>query len=99
MSPFQMRLRAFHPLVRFWLCLAGAGLALACRYSVRDTGFIDLAAAAGAYRLELSAPPSFSAESRRALEQAAAVMLLDSNITLETGPTPRPGDPVRLLLS
>lgn len=93
-----MRLRVFHPLVRFWLCLACAGLALACRYSVRDTGFIDLAAAAGAYRLELSAPSSFPAESRRALEQAAAVMLLDSNITLETGPTPRPGDPATLRL-
>ncbi len=93
-----MRLRTFHPLVRFWLCLAGASLALACRYSVRDTGFIDLAAAAGAYRLELSAPPSFPAESRRALEQAAAVLFLDSNITLETGAAPRPGDPATLRL-
>ena len=93
-----MRLRTFQPLVRFGLCLAGAGLALACRYSVRDTGFIDLAAAAGAYRLELSAPPSFPADSRRAFEQAAAVMLLDSNIALETGPAQRPGDPATLRL-
>jgi hypothetical protein len=93
-----MRLRLIQPWLRLWGCLAGAGLILACRYSVRDTGFIDLASAGGSYRLELMAPPDFSPAARRSLEQAAAVMLMDANITLETGGPTRPGEPASLRL-
>ena len=93
-----MRHRLIPPWFRFWLCLAGAGVVLACRYSVRDTGFIDLASAGSSYRLQLIAPPDFSPATRRALDQAAAVMLMDANVTLETGEAGRPGEPASLRL-
>jgi len=82
--------------LRLGLVLASVGVALACRYSVRDTGFIDLGGSA--YRLELQAPPDFPAATRRSLEQAAAGLLLDSNITFQSVPPARPGEPAVLRL-
>jgi hypothetical protein len=52
--------------------------AMACRYSVRDTGFVDLGA--GGYRLEWAAPADFPEKGTREWAQAAAALLADSNV-------------------
>ena len=61
-----------------WL-LPVAGLA--CRYNVRDVGFVDLET--GSYRLCVFVPPEFPAHSRLLLERMPAVALRDCNIQLE----------------
>lgn len=61
-----------------WL-LSVAGLA--CRYNVRDVGFVDLEA--GSYRLCVFVPPEFPAHSLSLLQRMPAVALRDCNIQLE----------------
>jgi hypothetical protein len=94
-SLIQMARRLLHFLLVL-LGVATAGNLLACRYSVRDTGFIDLGNSP--YRLELSAAPDFPVATRRAWEQAAAAVLLDSNLSFAAGPDLRPGEPATLRL-
>lgn len=72
------------------LVLASTGLSLeACRYSIRDTGFVDLGL--GAYRLEL-APGIVSGEVAAFFRQAAEGALLDSNVEFAAGTEPASGD-------
>lgn len=78
------------------LWLAFPGVALACRYSVRDTGFVDLGNSP--LRLELSADSSFPADARTALAQAASAVLLDSNVSFSALPEARQGEPALLRL-
>lgn len=80
--------RAFPILLRLWL--ASAGTALACRYSVRDTGFVDLGNSP--VRLEFSSDSTFPEDARRALGQAATAVLLDSNISFTAIPAAGPGE-------
>lgn len=62
----------------FALALVSSGISLeACRYSIRDTGFVDLGIAP--YRLELS-PGSVPDDIAVSYRQAAEVSLLDSNV-------------------
>lgn len=75
----------------FVLASAFAGLCLqACRYSVRDTGFVDFGSVP--YRLELAAGdlPDAVADLYR---QSAASLLLDSNIEFGVGSPTTPGRP------
>lgn len=58
--------------------------AWACRYSVRDTGFVDLGA--GAYRLECLVPKGFPEKRTREFDQAATALLADSNVRFATLP-------------
>ncbi|MFM7102170.1 MAG: hypothetical protein ACKO3N_13475, partial [Verrucomicrobiota bacterium] len=67
------------------LLLVLAVPAWACRYSVRDTGFVDLGR--DPWRLEVSGPPGF----RQLGRQAAAAVLLDSNVALDPDPNPAAG--------
>ncbi len=55
--------------------------AAACRYSIRDTGFVDLGAEP--YHLELAVPPEFAPSAKRYL-QVAAGLFLDANIRFAT---------------
>jgi len=72
------------------LWVSAHSIALACRYSVRDTGFVDLGSSA--YRLELVAHPDFPDSLRQTFRQSAAALLLESNIAFEpNGPSPEPG--------
>lgn len=80
--------RRLHPLL-VCLCLLMAGGARACRYSVRDTGFVDLGNSP--VRLELVAGPGFPGDARQALAQAATAVLLDSNIAFAPPAEERPG--------
>lgn len=66
------------------LLLAFAVPAGACRYSVRDTGFVDLGQ--DPWRLEVSGPPAF----RQLGRQAAAAALLDANVALDDTPPAAP---------
>lgn len=61
----------------------GAAVAWACRYSVRDTGFVDLGG--GGYRLEWVVPGGFPEGARRDAMAAASAMLAESNVRLEWG--------------
>lgn len=54
---------------------------LACRYNVRDVGFVDLETEA--YRLCVFIPPEFPAHSLSLLQRMPAVALRDCNIQLE----------------
>lgn len=78
------------------LWVASATVAVACRYSVRDTGFVDLGNSP--LRLEFSPDASFLEPQRQALAQAAAAVLLDSNIAFSTVAEPRAGEPASLRL-
>jgi hypothetical protein len=60
----------------------------ACRYSIRDTGFVDLGL--GAYRLEL-APGIVSGDVAAFFRQAAEGALLDSNVEFAAGTEPASG--------
>lgn len=64
----------------FACCLLSVA-GLACRYNVRDVGFVDLET--DAYRLWVFAPPEFPAHSLSLLERMPAVALRDCNIRLE----------------
>lgn len=65
---------------------------VACRYSVRDTGFVDLGAEP--YRLVLHHAAALPDEVRLAYRRAAAAALLDANIVLDTeGAAPPPPSP------
>lgn len=55
--------------------------AVACRYSIRDTGFVDLATES--YQLELAHPPAFAATAK-VYTQAAAGLFLESNVSFVT---------------
>jgi hypothetical protein len=55
--------------------------ASACRYSIRDTGFVDLATES--YQLELAHPPAFAATAKL-YTQAAAGLFLESNVSFVT---------------
>lgn len=82
--------RHFILLLGLFLAISPHSIAVACRYSVRDTGFIDLGTSA--YRLELVADPAFPNALRQTFQQAAAALLLDSNIAFDpNGPAPAPG--------
>ena len=71
------------------LVLACTGPSLeACRYSIRDTGFVDLGL--GAYRLELT-PGVVSSDVAAFFRQAAEGALLDSNVEFATGAEPASG--------
>lgn len=76
------------------LLVAGTPAALACRYSVRDTGFVDLGS--DPYRLILRLGPNSTAQLRTDFEQGAAAVLLDANITFSA--TPGAPDTVSRLL-
>ncbi len=79
----------------FIACLFGAPSSLACRYSVRDTGFVDLGG--DPYRLILHLAPNAPSHLRLDFEHAAAAVLLDANITLSVQSDP-PSPTTRLLL-
>ena len=87
-----------HRLLSWIACLwmASATVAVACRYSVRDTGFVDLGNSP--LRLEFSPDGSFPESQRQALAQAAAAVLLDSNIAFSTVTATRAGEPASLRL-
>jgi hypothetical protein len=61
-----------------WLC---SGPALACRYNVRDTGFVDLETAT--YQLYVFRGVGTSAEVVSSIRDRAGAALRDSNISLE----------------
>jgi hypothetical protein len=77
------------------LCLVAVPAALACRYSVRDTGFVDLGA--DPYRLILHVAPDAPPTLRTDFEQSAAAVLLDANLLFSATPA-EPGTPSRLVL-
>ncbi|KAB2661266.1 MAG: hypothetical protein DVB31_12560 [Verrucomicrobia bacterium] len=79
-----------------WLWLGAAGIALACRYSIRDTGFVDLGNSP--VRLEFSCGPAFPDAVRAALARAAAAVLPDSNLAFAANTDARPGEPALLRL-
>ena len=64
------------------LLLIPALPAIACRYSVRDTGFVELGS--DPYRLVLQISSSTPNSLREAFEQSAAAVFLDSNIRCST---------------
>lgn len=70
----------------FWLL--GTLVALACRYSVRDTGFVDLGAEP--YRLVLDAPAQIAAALPATVRTGINRALEDSNMewSLRVAPTP-----------
>ncbi len=80
-----------------WLGLGAAGPLMACRYSVRDTGFVDLGTAS--YRLGFTAASQLPPATRRAYEETAAAILPDSNITFSSPAEERPGDSPILMLT
>ena len=86
-------------LMRWWLFLAGAGVALACRYSVRDTGFVDLGLSS--YRLEwvvpTAGPDSVPAAIQQSVIQKASGLLSEANILFQSIPAPA-GEPAVLRL-
>ena len=75
--------------------LVASSAALACRYSVRDTGFVDLGA--DPYRLILHLAPDALPLRRADFEQSAAAVLLDANITFSASAS-EDGSPSRLVL-
>ncbi len=93
MNPLT-RLPALAPLAAALLTLLPQA-SLACRYSVRDTGFVDLGA--DPYRLILETSPSTPARIRSDFEQAAAAVLLDANIRFSSQPAPA-DTPTRLAI-
>ena len=80
----------------FWLLLASASAAHACRYSVRDTGFVDLGTPF--FRLELFSAGPASPDVWSSLAGAAATALSDSNIRFSTNSDARPGESALLRL-
>ena len=78
------------------LALAATETARACRYSIRDTGFVDFSSSP--FRVEFTPDASWSDAQRQALAQAATAVLLDSNLTFATAAAARPGDPASLAL-
>ncbi|MGE3309665.1 MAG: hypothetical protein AB7O66_06820 [Limisphaerales bacterium] len=75
--------------------LAIAPSTLACRYSVRDTGFVDLGSEP--YRLILHRGPETPSPIPTDFEQAAAAVLLDANVRFTSQPSAE-GTPSRLTL-
>jgi len=63
--------------------------AIACRYSVRDTGFVELDG--DPYRLVLQITASTPNSLREAFEQSAAAVFLDSNIRFSVTTDPAAG--------
>ena len=78
------------------LLTLGKPEALACRYSVRDTGFVDLGAEP--YRLVLELSSDAPDRWRIDFEQAAAAVLLDANVVFSSRPA-TPTSPTRLTLA
>ena len=78
------------------LLTLGKPEALACRYSVRDTGFVDLGAEP--YRLVLELSSDAPDRWRIDFEQAAAAVLLDANVVFSSRPA-TPPSPTRLTLA
>ncbi len=74
---------------------AAAPSTLACRYSVRDTGFVDLGT--DPYRLVLHLGPEAPASISTDFEQASAAVLLDANVRFSFQPAAQ-GTPSRLTL-
>ncbi|MCC6234578.1 MAG: hypothetical protein IT580_18185, partial [Verrucomicrobiales bacterium] len=66
--------------------VVAASTALACRYSVRDTGFVDLGAEP--YQLRLHLPPNAPATLTSHFTEAAAAVLLDANLAFSVVPHP-----------
>ncbi len=79
-----------------WLGMAASGVVHACRYSVRDTGFVDLGAPS--YRLEWHAAREFGAEDPAALLAEAGKLLRDSNVSGPEARSVRPGEEASLRL-
>lgn len=93
-SPIGSRLTRPVPLAALVL-VAFASVALACRYSVRDTGFVELGEAP--WRLVLSAPAT--GPWHDLYRPAAAAALLDANIEFAFEPSPDPGEPALALVA
>ncbi|MBX3744834.1 MAG: hypothetical protein KF833_05945 [Verrucomicrobiae bacterium] len=93
-SPIGSRLARPVPLAALVL-VAFASVALACRYSVRDTGFVELGEAP--WRLVLSAPAT--GPWHDLYRPAAAAALLDANIEFAFEPSPDAGEPVLALVA
>ncbi|MFM8421715.1 MAG: hypothetical protein ACKOEQ_16510 [Verrucomicrobiota bacterium] len=68
---------------------AAAGVLLACRYTVRDTGFVDLGSPS--YRLAWSVPKDSPESFQQAVKAAASALLAESNVRLEAAEA-RPGE-------
>lgn len=79
------------------LWLLGTLVALACRYSVRDTGFVDLGAEP--YRLVLDAPAQVAAGLPAAVRTGIARALEDSNVEWSVRVAPTPDSETVLSLS
>ena len=88
--------RWLHLLGGLWLGMAASGVLHACRYSVRDTGFVDLGVAS--YRLEWHATKEFTAEQHAAWLIEAGKVLRDCNVPLPELRSARPGEAASLRL-
>lgn len=75
--------------------LAFAGVAWACRYSVRDTGFVDL----GDENYQLVLTGNNLGERAELYRRIAAASLLDANITLVVRDQPDVGEPSLTLVA
>lgn len=80
----------------FWLLLASVDVSWACRYSVRDTGFVDLGHSS--WRLELSSIPSFSTQIQESLSRAVKQVASDCNLEFQSRMESAPGATPQLRL-
>lgn len=81
----------------FWLLMASMDVSWACRYSVRDTGFVDFGHSS--WRLELSAISSFPTQIQDSLSRAVKQVSSDCTLEFQSKVEAAPGAaPVLLLL-